>query len=95
MILIVIARFAFGNAIGAIESLAVAGGELQIVKQNDLQSSKMPMYTNFPSLVRAYALVSTLLFKLTGREPIPAESQKQFDVVGFSFYMPSSIPFLT
>ncbi|OJJ07152.1 hypothetical protein ASPVEDRAFT_88407 [Aspergillus versicolor CBS 583.65] len=75
----IVSRFAFGNAIGAIESLAIAGEELQIVKQNDLQSSKMPMYTNFPSLVRAYALVSTLLFKLTGREPISAESQKRFD----------------
>ncbi|BCS28608.1 cytochrome P450 [Aspergillus puulaauensis] len=75
----IISRFAFGNAIGAIDSLAVTGEELQIVKQNDLQSSKMPLYTNFPSLVKVTVLMSTVLFKLTGRGLVPLESQNRFD----------------
>lgn len=37
-----LARFAFGNSIGAIESL-MGEGELQIIKENDLKSSKMSL----------------------------------------------------
>lgn len=37
-----LARFAFGSSIGAIESL-MGGEELQVIKENDLKSSKMSL----------------------------------------------------
>ncbi|KAL4862796.1 hypothetical protein BDV12DRAFT_190146 [Aspergillus spectabilis] len=75
----IVSRFAFGNAIGAIDSLMVAGEELQIIKENDLQSSKMPLYTNFPGLARAFEFLSTSLSKVTGRELSSVGSQRRFE----------------
>ncbi|KAJ5501594.1 Cytochrome P450 [Penicillium expansum] len=40
----IVSRFAFGNSIGAIESLK--GEELQIVKENDLKSSTMSLWAS-------------------------------------------------
>ncbi|KAL5339928.1 cytochrome P450 [Aspergillus crustosus] len=75
----IVSRFAFGNAIGAVDSLLVEGEELQIIKENDLQSSKMPLYTHFPSLVNAYVSLVTSLSKVTGRRVSSVESQQKFE----------------
>ncbi|KAK4867372.1 hypothetical protein LT330_000882 [Penicillium expansum] len=61
----IVSRFAFGNSIGAIESLK-GGEELQIVKENDLKSSKMSLHTNFPSLMRMYEIIGEFTFRVTG-----------------------------
>ncbi|KAL2839496.1 benzoate 4-monooxygenase cytochrome p450 [Aspergillus pseudoustus] len=75
----IVSRFAFGNSIGAIDSFMVAGEELHIIKENDLQSSKMPVYTNFPSLVRGFQFAANLLPKVTGRDLPSVKSQKAFE----------------
>ncbi|KAJ5768537.1 benzoate 4-monooxygenase cytochrome p450 [Penicillium manginii] len=45
----VVSRFAFGSAIGAIDSLKT-GTELNIIKENDLKSSKMPLIFDLTGL---------------------------------------------
>ncbi|KAL4878148.1 cytochrome P450 [Aspergillus karnatakaensis] len=74
----IVSRFAFGSAIGAIDSL-LDGEELQIIKENDLQSSKMPLYTNFPSLINIYGFLSAALSKIAGKQLSSVESQRMFE----------------
>jgi hypothetical protein len=81
-----LARFAFGNAIGAVDSLLSAGKELQIIRENDLQSSKMPLYTNFPSLVKTVQFLLSTFSNLTGRYRSSLESQIKFEEVSPSFF---------
>ncbi|KAL3467188.1 cytochrome P450 [Aspergillus heterothallicus] len=75
----IVSRFAFGKAIGAIESLLIEGKELQIIKENDHQSSKMPLYVNFPSLVKATHFVYTTISRVTGQLQSTMRSQEDFN----------------
>lgn len=45
-----LARFAFGSSIGAMESL-MGGEELQVIKENDLKSSKMSLVCTMAALL--------------------------------------------
>ena len=49
-----LARFAFGTSIGSIDSL-MGGKELQIIKENDLKSSKMSLVRTVIALPEASA----------------------------------------
>lgn len=55
-----LARFAFGSSIGAIESL-MGGEELQVIKENDLKSSKMSLVCTMTALPEDNADISFLL----------------------------------
>ncbi|KAJ5094592.1 Cytochrome P450 [Penicillium angulare] len=59
------ARFAFGSPIGAIDSLKL-GSELNIIKENDLKSSKMPLYTKFPFATRLYYHLAERIYDILG-----------------------------
>ncbi|KAJ5389089.1 benzoate 4-monooxygenase cytochrome p450 [Penicillium cataractarum] len=74
----VVSRFAFGSPIGAIDSLNV-GKELSIVKENDLKSSKMPLYTKFPFATRIYDSISSSIFDLIGWDISSVTSSRLFD----------------
>ncbi|PYI27833.1 benzoate 4-monooxygenase cytochrome p450 [Aspergillus indologenus CBS 114.80] len=55
----IVSTFAFGNAIGGIDSFQ-RGEELAVIKENDLKSSKMPVYVNFPVAVGLWHSVTAL-----------------------------------
>ncbi|KAJ5890467.1 uncharacterized protein N7473_006695 [Penicillium subrubescens] len=74
----IVSRFAFGSPIGAIESLA-SGEELSAVKENDLKSSKMPLYTKFPIATQTYDSITNLIFDVTGWDVSSVASSRWFD----------------
>ncbi|RAH64627.1 benzoate 4-monooxygenase cytochrome p450 [Aspergillus aculeatinus CBS 121060] len=63
----IVSTFAFGNAIGGIDSLQ-NGDELAVIKENDLKSSKMPVYVNFPLAVGLWHSVAAWIYRLSGWE---------------------------
>ncbi|KAF7585960.1 hypothetical protein BBP40_009769 [Aspergillus hancockii] len=75
----IVSRFAFGNEIGAIESLKT--GLLQsIVRDNDLKSSMMPIYTAFPRAITLWHYLEATIFQYTGWQTGFTASTKQFDI---------------
>ncbi|KAE8384759.1 cytochrome P450 [Aspergillus alliaceus] len=74
----IVSRFAFGSAIGAIDSLQ-QGQQLPIIKENDLKSSKMPVYTTFPSLVSMWHNFASVVFRLLGFEISSISSIENFE----------------
>ncbi|KAF5857405.1 hypothetical protein ETB97_005789 [Aspergillus alliaceus] len=74
----IVSRFAFGSAIGAIDSLQ-QGQQLPIIKENDLKSSKMPVYTTFPYLVSMWHNFANVVFRLLGFEISSISSIENFE----------------
>ncbi|PWY83570.1 benzoate 4-monooxygenase cytochrome p450 [Aspergillus heteromorphus CBS 117.55] len=74
----IVSKFAFGNAIGAVKSLHL-GKEVAVIKENDIKSSKMPVYTNFPILVGLWHYLADWIFKVTGLVLSSVTSSQQFD----------------
>ncbi|PWY70302.1 benzoate 4-monooxygenase cytochrome p450 [Aspergillus sclerotioniger CBS 115572] len=74
----IVSTFAFGNAIGAIDSLD-AGKELDVIKENDAKSSKMPVYTNFPMLVGLWHSLADWIYQISGWEISSITSTQRFD----------------
>ncbi|PYI12985.1 benzoate 4-monooxygenase cytochrome p450 [Aspergillus violaceofuscus CBS 115571] len=74
----IVSTFAFGNAIGGIDALQ-NGDELAVIKENDLKSSKMPVYVNFPLAVDLWHSVATWIYRLSGWEVSSVTSSQRFD----------------
>ncbi|KAF3385185.1 Cytochrome P450 monooxygenase yanH, partial [Penicillium rolfsii] len=74
----IMSRFAFGSPIGAIDSLAT-GKELSVIKENDLKSLKMPLYTKFPFASQIYDSIANFIFDVTGRDLSSVASSRWFD----------------
>ncbi|CDM28007.1 Cytochrome P450 [Penicillium roqueforti FM164] len=73
----IVSRFAFGSSIGSIDSL-MGGKELQIIKENDLKSSKMSLHTNLPTIMRMYGRICEVTSRVTGWGG-PSTSSKEFE----------------
>jgi hypothetical protein len=76
-----LARFAFGNAIGAIDSLAT-GKELSAVKENDLKSSKMPLVSTPTHVTRSLTANLNLTLQYT---KFPFATQTYDSIVNYIF----------
>ncbi|PYI01151.1 benzoate 4-monooxygenase cytochrome p450 [Aspergillus sclerotiicarbonarius CBS 121057] len=74
----IVSKFAFGNVIGAIDSLD-AGEELGVIRENDVKSSKMPVYTNFPVLVGLWHSLADWIFRISGWELSSVTSTQRLD----------------
>ncbi|PYH84665.1 benzoate 4-monooxygenase cytochrome p450 [Aspergillus uvarum CBS 121591] len=74
----IVSTFAFGNAIGGIESFQ-KGDELAVIKENDLKSAKMPVYVNFPVAVGLWHSVAASVYRLSGWEVSSVISSQRFD----------------
>ncbi|KAJ5319499.1 Cytochrome P450 [Penicillium brevicompactum] len=74
----IVSRFAFGNSIGAIDSL-INGEELRVVKENDLKSSEMPLHAHLPSMMAAYGRITTFVSSLIGWRSSSSLSTQQFE----------------